>query len=116
MVPLRNVINEICRHQYSSKMPTVHSFQQFYNVVETEAYERLHFTHSGHQFYQEKFSSEDGGLAVVFCNREILNQVSDSKIMYVDASFKIESEEDFAFQLVTALVWLEDSVSVECIV
>lgn len=75
-------------------------------------FERLHFTHNGHQFYQERFATDDGGLALVFCNTAILDQVSESIIMYVDASFKIETEEDFKYQLITVLVWLDDSVSV----
>lgn len=93
-------------------MPHITSFQHFYEIIENDVFERLHFTHSGQQFYQERFSVDDESLALVFCNTAILDQLSDSKIMYVDASFKIETEEDFKYQLITVLVWLDDSVSI----
>lgn len=110
LVPIRNVINEICRYQFSTgKQPQITSFQQFYDRIETDDFEKLHFTHSGQQFYQDKFTTDDGSFALVFCNAAILEQISDSEIMYVDASFKIDTEEDFKYQLVTVLVWLDDS-------
>lgn len=72
----------------------------------------MHFTHNNQQFYQEKFScEEDGSLAVVFSNLQVIQEISDSKIMYVDASFKIDTCEEFKYQLITVLVWIDDSVS-----
>lgn len=110
LVPLRNVINEICRHQQFQQPPMVRSFEELYKSIESERFEKLHFTLNCVQFYQEKFETECGGLAIVFGNRKVIEQTSGSKVMYVDASFKIESNESFSYQLVTVLVWVEDSV------
>ncbi|XP_025837118.1 uncharacterized protein LOC108735060 isoform X2 [Agrilus planipennis] len=109
LVPLRNVINEVCRHQLAQKTPPINSFEDFYKHIEKDYFEKLHFTHSNQQFYQEKFHSDDGGMAIVFANSDVIQQLSDSKIMYVDASFKIDTHEDFKYQLVTVLVWIDDS-------
>lgn len=108
---MRNVINEICKHQVSNKLPRITSFEEFYEKIEDECFEKLHFTNSNKQFYQERFRTEDGCMAVVFCNTDILESVSHSTLMYVDASFKIDTYEHFKYQLVTVLVWVEDSVS-----
>ncbi|CAH0563624.1 unnamed protein product [Brassicogethes aeneus] len=109
LVPLRNVINEICRHQLSQKPPKIFTFDQFYDTIEHDVFKKLHFTHSGKQFYQEKFESEDGDKAVVFANCDIVDEVCGSKLMYVDASFRIDSVDSFDYQLVTTLVWVESS-------
>ncbi|XP_018566110.1 uncharacterized protein LOC108907076 isoform X2 [Anoplophora glabripennis] len=109
LVPLRNVINEICRHQLTYKIPPINSFDQFYNHVEDDAFQKLHFTHNGVQFYQERFTAEDDCKAVVFANADIVEQVSYGNLMYIDASFKIDTTEEFKYQLVTVLVWIEDS-------
>lgn len=109
LVPLRNVINEICKNQQFQQPPIVRSFEELYKNIESERFEKLHFTLNSAQFYQEKFQSDCGGLAIVFGNRNTIEQTSGSKIMYVDASFKIETNETFTYQLVTVLVWVEDS-------
>lgn len=110
-MPLRNVINEICRHQVSNKFPRITSFEEFYDKIESECYEKLHFTNTNKQFYQERFYTEDGCMAVVFCNTDIIETISHCTLMYVDASFKIDTFEDFKYQLLTVLVWMDDSVS-----
>lgn len=111
LVPLRNVINEICKHQHFRQPPAISSFDDLYKNIESQSFEKLHFTLDSSQFYQEKFETDCGGRAIVFGNRKVIEQTSGSKLMYVDASFKIESSEKFDFQLVTVLVWVEDSVS-----
>lgn len=110
-MPLRNVINEICRHQLTYKIPPINSFDQFYNHIEDDAFQKLHFTHNGTQFYQDRFTAEDDSKAVIFANADIIEQVSYSNLMYIDASFKIDTSEDFKYQLMTVLVWIDDSVS-----
>lgn len=110
LIPLRNVINEICKYQSTQKVPHIKSFEQFYDMIENDCFEKLHFTHSGKQFYQEKFSADDGSLAILFSNVDDMDHISESTIMYVDASFKIETKENFKYQLVTVLVWIEESV------
>lgn len=105
-------MSEICKHQQFQKSPTVRSFEELYKNIETERYEKLHFTLHSIQFYQEKFETDCGGLAIVFGNRKVIERVSGSKIMYVDASFKIDNNENYNFQLVTVLVWVDDSVSI----
>ncbi|KAJ8922979.1 hypothetical protein NQ315_001527, partial [Exocentrus adspersus] len=109
LVPLRNVINEICRHQLTCKPPPMSSFEQFYNSIEDDTFQKLHFTHNGVQFYQERFTAADGARAVVFANVDIIEQVSHSNLMYIDASFKIDTGENFKYQLMTVLVWIDDS-------
>lgn len=110
VVPLRNVINEICRHQLMHKTKPVNSFEDFFSWIESETFEKLHFTHHNQQFYQEKYHvAEDSSMAVLFGNTEIIQMTSESKVMYVDASFKIDTNEDFKYQLVTVLVWVDDS-------
>lgn len=91
-------------------MPQISSFEEFYDKIEEAIFQKLHYTSTNKQFYQEKFSAEDGSLAVIFCNPDIIEEVSSSKLMYVDASFKIDTTEDFKYQLVTVLVWIDDSV------
>lgn len=113
LVPLRNVINEICKHQQFQQPPIVRTFDELYKNIESERFEKLHFTLDSTQFYQEKFQSDDcSSLAIVFGNRKVIEQTSGSKIMYVDTSFKIDSNETFTYQLVTVLVWVQDSVSI----
>uniref|UniRef100_A0A1Y1JWE8 Uncharacterized protein n=1 Tax=Photinus pyralis TaxID=7054 RepID=A0A1Y1JWE8_PHOPY len=110
VVPLRNVINEICRHQLMLKMKPVASFEEFYKTIEMEMFDKLHFTHSGQQFYQDKITvREDSSMAILFANVETIRMVSKSTVMYVDASFKIDTTEDFKYQLLTVLVWVEES-------
>lgn len=111
LLSLRNVISEVCKHQLYQNDPVVTSFEDFYHNIETDRFEKLHFTTNYTQFYQNKFETEDGAMAIVFANGDVINNVSDSKLMYVDASFKIETNENFSYQLVTVLVWVEDSVS-----
>lgn len=111
-MPLRNVIHEICRHQLSHKPPVISTFDQFYDKIEDDIYKKLHFTHGSKQFYQEKFEAEDDSKAIVFANCETIEEVSYSKLMYVDASFRIDSTDQFKYQLVTILVWVEESVSI----
>lgn len=111
LIPLRNVINEICKNQMFQSVPTISSFEEFFRNIETDAYQKLHFTHSYVQFYQDRFETDDGCMAVVFANWEVIRSVSTSKLMYVDASFKIDSTESYVYQLVTVLVWVDDSVS-----
>lgn len=111
LVPLRNVINEICKHQVSCKLPRITSFEKFYEKIEDECYEKLHFTNTSKQFYQERFCTDDGCMAIVFCNMEVVENITMCTLMYVDASFKIDTFEDFKYQLVTVLVWIDDSVS-----
>jgi hypothetical protein len=109
LVPLKTVINQICCQQMNLKSPPIYSFEQFYELIENDEFQKLHFTHSNKQFYQEKFSSGDGSKAVIFANCDTIEQVSNSKIMYVDASFKIDTFEHFKYHLVTILVWVTDS-------
>lgn len=111
-MPIRNLINEICRHQVLTHHPTISSFADLFNFIDSDHFEKLHFTHTGQQFYHEKFHClDDDSMALVFANRDVIEEVSDCKLMYVDASFKIDTSEDFDYQLVTILVWVEDSVS-----
>lgn len=112
LVPLKTIINEICRQQPNMKTPQIKSFDEFYETIEEKRFEKLHFTYSNQQFYQEKFASSDGSRAVVFANKESITKYSYSKVMYVDSSFKIETIEDFGYYLVTVLVWVEESVSI----
>ncbi|KRT84220.1 zinc-finger associated domain containing protein, partial [Oryctes borbonicus] len=109
LVPLRNVINEICKHQVSNKLPRITSFEKFYEKIEDECYEKLHFTNTNKQFYQERFCTDDGCMAIVFCNTDVVENIGQCTLMYVDASFKIDTFEDFKYQLVTVLVWIDDS-------
>lgn len=110
LVPLRSLINEICKHQLTQKIPHVESFNDFYNVIEDDALQKFQFTFTGKQFYQERFSvEEEGTKAVVFANVDTIKNVSNSKLMYVDASFRIDTSENFNYQLVTVLVWIDDS-------
>ncbi|GJQ81706.1 hypothetical protein Trydic_g9148 [Trypoxylus dichotomus] len=109
LVPLRNVINEICKHQVSNKLPRITSFDKFYEKIEDECFEKLHFTNTNKQFYQERFCTDDGCMAVVFCNTDVVENIGHCTLMYVDASFKIDTLEDFRYQLVTVLVWIDDS-------
>lgn len=112
LVPLRSLINEICKHQLAQKVPPVNSFADFYNMIEDDSLQKFQFTFSGQQFYQERFTvAEEGSMAIVFANVETIKKVSDSKLMYVDASFRIDTCEKFSYQLVTVLVWIDDSVS-----
>ncbi|KAF7281884.1 hypothetical protein GWI33_004085 [Rhynchophorus ferrugineus] len=107
LVPLNKVINELCKHN-TADMPSVHSFDEFYNTIENDVYYRIHFIDNQKQFYQDKFETTDGAKAVVFSNSDIIRQYSDSKLMFVDASFNIDTE-DFYYQLVTVLVWVHES-------
>lgn len=109
LIPLRNVINEICRHQFNHKLIPITSFDILCNHIEDDAYQKFQFTLEGAQFYQEKFTAEDNAKAIVFANLDTIEEMSDSELMYIDASFKIESGESFAYQLVTVLVWIEES-------
>ncbi|RZC37429.1 uncharacterized protein BDFB_000543 [Asbolus verrucosus] len=111
LVPLKTVINQICCQQMSIKSPGIHTFEQLYEFIENDDFQKLHFTYTNKQFYQERFMGSDGSKAVVFANCETIEQVSDSKIMYVDASFKIDTKENFSYHLVSILVWVSDSVS-----
>lgn len=111
MIPLKNVISEICKHQFGYKLPDIQSFQQFCNLIEEDNFQKLQFTQNGKQFYQEKFIYDQHIQAVVFGNKQIIDQVSDSQLMYVDASFRIETNEDFKYHLITVLVWIDNSVS-----
>ncbi|KAJ8975669.1 hypothetical protein NQ317_003168 [Molorchus minor] len=88
LVPLRNVINEICRHQLTYKIPQLNTFEQFYDYIEEDVLQKLHFTHTGKQFYHEKFVADDGSMAVMFDNSEVIEEVASSKLMYVDASLQ----------------------------
>lgn len=116
LVPLKNVINEICRNQLSYKIPPIHSFEQFYESIEDDNFQKLQFTHNGKQFYRDKFTTEDNSKAIIFAHKNTIDRVSDSQLMYVDASFRIDTNEKFKYQLVTVLVWVEDSVSIICII
>lgn len=109
LIPLRNVINEICSHQVSYKTKTIKSFDDLYNYIEDDAFYKLQFTNFGAQFYQEKFTAEDNAKAIVFANANTIELMSESDLMYIDASFRIETEESFSYQLVTVLVWADDS-------
>ncbi|KAJ8948023.1 hypothetical protein NQ318_003356 [Aromia moschata] len=82
----------------------INSFEQFYDHIEEDAFQKLHFTHNGRQFYQEKFIGDDDSRAIVFANGDIIAQVWHSNLMYVDASFKIDTNEEFKYQLVTRSV------------
>lgn len=110
-MPLKRVINEICQYQSIQKLPTIYNFDQFYDLIETDLFSKIHFTNSGQQFYQEKLTASDGNKAVIFANIESIEQLSDSTIMYVDSSYKIETKEGFNYQLITTLLWVEESVS-----
>lgn len=112
LVPLKNVITEICKHQLTYKLPVIQSFQQFFSLIEEDNFQKLQFTNNGKQFYQEKFISDLNSQAVVFGNRSVIEQLSDSQLMYVDASFGIDTNEDFKYHLITILVWVDDSVSI----
>ncbi|CAG9831750.1 unnamed protein product [Diabrotica balteata] len=110
LIPLRNVVNEICRHQVPPhKTSPIQSFDELYNQIEDDSYYKLQFTNNGIQFYQEKFTSEDNAKAIVFANLDTIQMLSESDLMYIDASFRIETDEPFSYQLVTVLVWVEHS-------
>ncbi|XP_050502723.1 uncharacterized protein LOC126882000 isoform X2 [Diabrotica virgifera virgifera] len=110
LIPLRNVVNEICRHQVPPhKTSPIQSFDELYNQIEDDSYYKLQFTNNGVQFFQEKFTSEDNAKAIVFANLETIQMLSESDLMYIDASFRIETDEPFCYQLVTVLVWVEHS-------
>lgn len=109
LVPLKTVINEMCMQDII--LPRICSFQQFYNVIDKDEYKNIQFTYSDVQFYQEKFKASDGAMGVVFANRETIDGASDSKLMYVDASFKLGNKESFDYHLMTVLVWVSQSVS-----
>lgn len=111
-MPLKNIINEICRSPAATKTPTISHFSQLYDLIETDAFSKVHFTHSNRQFYQEKLSAPDGTKAIMFANLDTISQLSHSSIMYVDASYKIDTKERFKYQLVTVLVWNDESVSI----
>lgn len=111
LVPLKNVINEICRHQLTYKLPVIQSFSQFFDLIEEDNFQKLQFTQNGKQFYQEKFTTAQNAQAIVFGNKDIIDQVSETQLMYVDASFRIDTSEDFKYHLITVLVWMENSVS-----
>lgn len=109
MIPLKNVITDISRYQYNCSIPPIPSFQQLFTKIEDDDFRKLQFTHDGKQFYQEKFTINLNSQAIVFGNKHIINQVSDSQIMYVDASFRIDTNEQFKYHLITVLVWVGDS-------
>ncbi|CAG9865450.1 unnamed protein product [Phyllotreta striolata] len=109
LIPLRNVINEICRHQFNHKLVPITSFDVLYNYIEDDSFQKYQFTLEGTQFYQERFSTEDNAKAIVFANLDIIEEMSDSDLMYIDASFRIETNEPFSYQLVTVLVWIDES-------
>nr|XP_022906669.1 uncharacterized protein LOC111418369 [Onthophagus taurus] len=106
LIPLRNVINEICKHQNPEKIPKISSFEQLFERIEDGAFERLHFTNDNKQFYQEKFSTENGAYAIIFSN---INKDVKSDLMYVDGSFQINNTESFEYHLITVLIWLDES-------
>lgn len=112
LIPLKNVISEICKHQVNYKLPEIQTFQHFYNLIEEDIFQKLQFTQNGRQFYQEKFIYDQYIQALVFGNKHIIDQVSDSELMYVDASFRIDTNEDFKYHLITVLVWVDNSVSI----
>lgn len=109
LVPLKTVINEMCLQ--GVMVPQVRSFQHFYNMIDKDECQKFQFTLSDVQFYQEKFKASDGSMAVVFANKETIDSVSDSKLMYVDASFNLGSKEPFDYHLMTVLVWVSQCVS-----
>lgn len=111
LLPLRTVINEMCRYQLSYKCPELKTFDDFFDHIENDTFQRLHYTTNSKQFYQERFVDEaTDSKAIIFANCEVIRQLSDSKLMYVDSSFKIDSNDTFDYQLVTVLVWMDDSV------
>ncbi|XP_971707.2 uncharacterized protein LOC660378 [Tribolium castaneum] len=109
LVPLKTVINQICCQQMNLKSPPIYSFEQFFEQIENDEFQKLHFTHGHKQFYQERLTASDGGKAVIFANCETIEEISGSKIMYVDASYKIDTNEKFKYHLITVLVWISDN-------
>lgn len=102
----------MCRYQLSYKCPELESFDDFFDHIEEDTYQRLHYTCNNKQFYQERFSDENtNSKAIIFANCDVIRDVSYSNLMYVDASFKIESDDKFYYQLLTVLVWVDESVS-----
>ncbi|XP_044272549.1 uncharacterized protein LOC123016304 [Tribolium madens] len=116
LVPLKTVINQICCQQMNLKSPPIYSFEQFFDQIENDEFQKLHFTHGHKQFYQERLTASDGGKAVIFANCETIEEISESKIMYVDASYKIDTSENFKYHLITVLVWISDNEKYQPIV
>ncbi|XP_066158983.1 uncharacterized protein [Euwallacea fornicatus] len=106
ILPLKVVIREICNWGPAQLPTTVNSFDDFYNRIENDEFCKIQFTDKDIQFYLDRFETEDGGKAVVFGNEEILQKYCHSELMFVDASFYIESEL-FPYQLVTVMVWAD---------
>lgn len=109
LVPLKTVINQICCQQMNLKSPPIFSFDQFYDQIENDEFQKLHFTQGHKQFYQERLETGTGGKAVIFANCETIEEISESKIMYVDSSYKIDTTEHFKYHLITVLVWVTDN-------
>lgn len=107
-IPLRKIMCDLCTPHPETELPRLKSFDDFFSTIENSIYKKVHFTLNENQFYQEKFESGDGAKGVVFANSEVVNRYSDSKIMFVDASFYIETDA-FFYQVLTVLVWVYDS-------
>ncbi|CAH1154714.1 unnamed protein product [Phaedon cochleariae] len=109
LVPLREIINIICRNPLLQSVPTVRSFEHLFNEIDKEAFEKFQFTFSGKQFFQEKITASDNTKAIIFANSHFVGEIMDSELMYVDASFNIDTNETFSYQLVTVLILVEDN-------
>ncbi|CAH1967240.1 unnamed protein product [Acanthoscelides obtectus] len=105
IISLRSVIFEVCRNYTTYEPPT---FEQLYKDIQTDIMYKLQFTLNGKQFYQNWFSSGDSK-AMLFANPDIVEELSSSQLLYVDASFKIDTSNQVKFQLVTVLMWISDS-------
>nr|CAI5859465.1 unnamed protein product [Callosobruchus analis] len=104
LVPLKRVLQEVCRNH--AKCEPIYSFEQLAEDIERDYMYKLQFTRTGKQFYQTQFMADDAR-AILFANLDIVKELSSSKLMYVDASFKIDCSDKF--QLVTVLIWLNNS-------
>ncbi|VEN47876.1 unnamed protein product [Callosobruchus maculatus] len=104
LVPLKSVLQEVCHNH--AKCEPIYSFEKLAVDIEQDYMYKLQFTLTGKQFYQNQFTADDSR-AIVFANLDIVEELSSSKLMYVDASFKIDCSDNF--QLVTILIWLNDS-------
>ncbi|XP_060522909.1 uncharacterized protein LOC132699933 [Cylas formicarius] len=109
LVPLKTVINQLCRYGSTNNFPKIKSFKQLYEQIEDACFSKIHYTFCGPQFYQERFMDEkNDAMAIVFANTEIIQKYSYSKLLYVDASFQVLPDL-FPYKMVTVLVWVHDN-------
>ncbi|KAF5270622.1 hypothetical protein FQA39_LY01360 [Lamprigera yunnana] len=97
VVPLRNVINEICRHQLMHKLKPVNSFEDFFSSIESDSYEKLHFTHCyikcmENQLWIWGFYRYDGDTDDILINATHFSIVSPNDEVTEDVSEETQEE------------------------